>query len=255
MERKKIFATIEARMGSSRLPGKMALELYPGLTALGAVIERLSACKTLDGVIVATTREKKDDPLVHIAQKFMAMCFRGSEDDVLGRVIGAGKMVDTDALVIVTGDCSCISPCLIDEGVNFFLNNQYDLVSNCLEDSYPVGIDLQVVDFKALVKSYEMALTLPHCDDTNNFEHTNFFIKNHPDIFRIYYYHAPEKYKRPNIQIALDTTADLEVIRKVYARLYPKNKFFDIDEVLELLDREPQILKPLEGLDINRLGY
>lgn len=251
---KRVVGCIEARMGSSRLPGKMALELYRGLPALGAVIERLSACPVLDGIIVATTGTSDDDLIVDIAKKFGASYFKGSVDDVLGRVVGAGEGMKADALVLVTGDCSCISPSLIDEGVDFFLAHSYDLVSNCLEDVYPIGIDLQIVRLEALKKAHTMACREEHRNNRNNFEHTNYFIRNHPDLFSLYRYPAKERHQRPDIQLALDTEADLKVISGIYARLYPKKKLFDLDDILDLLDKEPELLHPLKGANVNRTG-
>ncbi|OGW75333.1 MAG: hypothetical protein A2Z72_08365 [Omnitrophica bacterium RBG_13_46_9] len=249
---KKVIATIEARMGSSRLPGKMAMELFKGLPALGAVIERLSACKKLDGVIVATTEGKENDAIVDIAKRFAAMYFRGKEDDVLGRVVEAGRAAGADILVLVTGDASCTSPSLTDEGVDFFIEHDYDFVSNVIETTYPFGIVIQVADHKSLKKARQMADGKPYRDDTNNFEHTNFFIVNHPDIFKIYEYVAPAKYNRPDVRVALDTAADLDVIRGIYRELYPGNKFFDIDDILKLLEEKPYIWSPLEGLNIKK---
>ncbi|MDD5072687.1 MAG: hypothetical protein PHX64_02375 [Candidatus Omnitrophica bacterium] len=251
---KEVYAVIEARMGSTRLPGKMALDLYPGLPALGAVIERLSACKNVKGVVVATTEKDSDDRLLPIAKRFGAGCYRGSETDVLGRVVGAGTVAAAKALVLVTGDCSCISPSLIDEGVDFFFKNAYDLVSNCLEDSYPVGIDMQVAGFSALSRAHETACRAPYNSDSNNFEHTNYFIKSHPELFSSYRYPAPAKFNRPDIHLALDTEADLEVMRRIYGRLYPVNKLFDTGDIIKLLDDEPGILEPLKGRSINRTG-
>jgi len=237
------------------LPGKMAMELYPGLPALGAVIERLGACRYLDGIVVATTDSKDDDTLIDIADRFNALHFRGSEGDVLGRVIEAGRMVKADTLVLVTGDCSCISPSLIDEGIEFFGDNKYDLITNCLKSGYPVGIDLQVVKFSSLEKSYKIALREPYKSDINNFEHTNFFMKSHPDKFSIYNYQVPKNYQLPHLQLTLDTKEDLGVLKNIYKRLYPQNKLFDIDDILSLLKKEPEIMKPLKKLKVNRLGY
>lgn len=256
MKRKKMaVATIEARMSATRLPGKMALELYPGLPALGAVIERLKACEKIDGIVVATTDKSADEPLAAMAKKYGADCFRGSESDVLGRVVGAGASAGADIVALVTGDCSCISPLLIDEGIEFFINKSYDLVSNCLEDTYPVGIDMQVASFQALLKAHDLASHEPYCDDARNFEHTNYFIKAHPDIFNIYRYPAPEKYRRTDIQLTLDTEADLAVLRKIYSRLYRRDRIFDIDDIIKLIDSKPGILDPLKVMKINRLGY
>lgn len=253
---KTIVATIEARMGSSRLPGKMAKEIVPGLTALGAVIDRLKHSSTIQDIVVATTTDPQDDVLAQIASAHGISSFRGSEADVLGRVVGAGRSRQADILVLVTGDCTCVSPKVIDGVVHFFLDHEYDLVSNCVfEDSYPIGIDAQVVAMKALKRAYSLAQQPPYVGDKNNFEHTNFFIKHHPELFRVRQLPAPEKYRRPELALALDTPADLEVMRAIYTRLYPQNPTFDIDEILDILDTEPAILAPLTSLKVNRLGY
>lgn len=242
-------------MGATRLPGKMALELYPGLPALGAVIERVKAAKQVDQVIVATSNKERDDEIEAIARTHGVDAFRGSEDDVLGRVIGAGEHGGADALVLVTGDCSCISPSVIDEGVSLFFSEGCDFLSNCLEDTFPQGIDAQVVSLEALKKAHDLASAEPHCQDSNNFEHANFFMRNHPELFSIYTYRAPQKYHRPDIELLLDTPQDLVVIRNIYERLHGRGKLFDVDDILELIDREPDILKDIIGLTVNRVGY
>lgn len=253
---RRVIATIEARMGSTRLPEKMVKEIYPGLTALGAVIERLKRAKTINEIVLATTTGESENALENIAHRYSIRSFRGSEEDVLGRVISAGKIARADMLVLVTGDGTCVSPTVIDEAVRFFLSHHYDLVSNCVfEDSYPIGIDAQVVSMDALERAYTMARKAPYISDKNNFEHTNFFIKHHPDLFRIHQYSAPAKYQHPELAFVLDTTADLEVMRGIYTKLYPQNPAFDLDDILKLIAREPEISKPLDGLAVNRLGY
>jgi len=252
----RVVATIEARMGSTRLPGKMALELYPGLSALGAVIERLKRLETIQEIVVATTNLPADNRLEEIAGKYGVRCFRGSEENVLGRVVGAGTLASADALVLATGDGSCVSPQVIDAVVRWYLDHEYDLVSNCVfEDSYPVGIDAQVVSFEALERAYGMAQKPLYAQDRNNFEHVNYFIKHHPELFRIYQYQAPEKYHHPEISCVLDTPTDLELMRGIYAKLYPKNPAFDVDDILSLISTDSQMLRAAQQQGVNRLGY
>ncbi len=255
MQRQRVVATIEARMGATRLPGKMALELAPGLPALGAVIQRVRAAPRIDEVVVATSTEARDGAIVAIADRFGVRAFRGSEDDVLGRVVGAGAFAGADVLVLVTGDCSCISPMILDAGIALFFERGCDLLSNCLEDTFPPGIDVQVVRFPALQRAYAMAQEEPYRSDRNNFEHVNYFIRNHPNAFSIYHYTAPPRYHRPNLELLLDTPTDLAIMRAIYARLHPQNPRFDLDDLLTFADREPEIFLRAQRQQINRVGY
>lgn len=251
----KVVATIEARMGSIRLPGKMALELLPGLSALGAVIERVRRTSRIDEVVVATSMESRDDAIAAIAERFGVRAFRGNEDDVLGRVIGAGAFAGADVLVLVTGDCSCISPSVLDAGIALFLERGCDFLSNCLEDTFPQGIDVQVVRLAALQRAYAMAQREPYCHDEHNFEHANYFIRNHPDMFSIHRYTAPPQYHHPNLTFLLDTPVDLDVMREIYARLYPEHPHFDLDDLLALVMRAPDLFARARNQQVDRVGY
>lgn len=253
--KRKVVATIEARMGATRLPGKMALELFPGLPALGAIIERVQAAQQIDEVIVATSTEPRDDSIVAIARRFGVRAFRGSETDVLGRVVGAGAFVGADTLVLVTGDCACISQKILDTGIMEFFARDCDFLSNCLKDTYPQGIDVQIVRFSALERAHAMVQKEPYRSDPNNHEHTNYFIRTHPAMFTIHEYTAPAHYHRPELTLLLDTPADLAMLRAVYKRLYPLKPRFDIDDILALVDNEPALFASAQQPSINRVGY
>lgn len=251
-----IIATIEARMGSNRLPGKMTMEIAPGLTALGAVIDRLQHSRTIDGIVVATTADARDDALAAIATAAGVGCFRGSEDDVLGRVVGAGTAARADMLVLVTGDCTCVSPFVIDAVVEEFRkSDDCDLLSNCLEDVFPIGIDAQVVRMQALRDAYVLAQSEPYRNDTNYTEHTTYCLRQHPERFRTRQYRGLAEYHRAGLVLALDTAADLAVMRAMFARLHRSGTCFEIGSLLELLDHEPEILAPLARVTVDRWGY
>lgn len=251
----RVIATIEARMGATRLPGKMAIELAPGLPALGAVIERVRRAACIDGVVVATSTESRDDAIAAIAERFGVHAFRGSETDVLGRVVGAGASAGADVLVSVTGDCSCISPMVLDAGIALFLERGCDFLSNCLEDTFPQGIDVQVVRFAALQRAYAMAQEEPYRRDQNNFEHVNYFIRNHPDMFSMHRYTAPPQYHHPNLILLLDTPLDLDMMRNIYTQLYSKNPQFDLDDLLRFVKVAPDMFVRVREQQVNRVGY
>lgn len=251
----RVVATIEARMGSTRLPEKMATELFPSLPALGAVIERVQRATHIDDVVVATSTEARDGAIVAIAERFGALVFRGSEQDVFGRVVGAGASARADILVLVTGDCSCISPTILDWAIAEFSVRTCDFLSNCLEDTFPPGIDAQVVRFASLQHAYALARVEPHNQNANNFEHVNYFLRNHPDTFSIHRAIAPPRYHRPDLELLLDTPADLVMMRSIYAHLYPKNPRFDLDDILAFADAYPNVFASAQQPGVNRVGY
>ena len=151
----KIVATIEARMTSSRLPGKVLMEIN-GKPTLHYLVQRLKAVESIDEIVLATTTNDTDDVLIEFAKLEGIKYFRGSEDDVMGRVLGAAKSVDADVIVEICGDCPLIDSNLIDQLVETFKINDADYVCNNLERTYPIGMDTQVFFTSALEKSEEL---------------------------------------------------------------------------------------------------
>lgn len=135
----KIIATIEARMASSRLPGKVLLPLA-GKPALERLIERLKRSNYLDGIVVATTDKPGDEAIEALAKSLGVGCFRGSEDDVLGRVLGAAQSAGADVICEITGDCPLLDWRVVDRGIAEFFAAPLDYACNCLTQSYPLGL-------------------------------------------------------------------------------------------------------------------
>lgn len=251
----KIVATIEARMGATRLPGKMALEVSPGLTALGAVIERVQRCTAVDDVVVATTTEVRDDQIVHIAHRHGVRCFRGSETDVLGRVVGAAVFADADTVVPLCGDCTCVSPRVIAVAVSEFRANPCDCLVHGPEQTYPNGIEVPVVRRDALERAHAQVLEEPYCRDENNVEHTTYFLLHHPEQFAIRYYGAPPSHRRPDLTVLLDTPEDLAFMRAIYGYYYATTPHFDLDDLLRFADAYPDVFAAAQQPSVNRVGY
>ena len=143
-------ASVEARMTSSRLPGKVLMESLPGVSMLEYMINRVKKSNNIDDIIVATTINKEDDPIVELCKKLKVKFFRGSEDDVLLRVLNAHEHFKSDIIVELTGDCPLIDYELIDKIIDVYNNNNYDYVSNSHVRSYPDGFDVQVFSTKLL---------------------------------------------------------------------------------------------------------
>ena len=172
----RIVATIEARMNSSRLPGKVLLKAKEK-SMLEILVERLQQVKSIDDIIVATTTNPKDNEIAYLCAKKGLGFFRGSEEDVMGRVIGAAKSAKADLIVEITADCPIIDPNIIEQIINIYIANKVDYVGNAKIRSYPDGMDTQVFSLKTLEKSYEMT------DNKIDREHVTLHIRNNPNIF------------------------------------------------------------------------
>ncbi|MFZ3132817.1 MAG: NTP transferase domain-containing protein, partial [Desulfosporosinus sp.] len=151
----KICATIEARMSSTRLPGKVLLDLV-GKPVLQHIIERLSRSKYVDEVIVATTDNPCDDQIVALCHSIGCAYFRGSEDDVLLRVLDTARDVNADIIVEITGDCPVIDWRHVDHLIELFFSGKYDYAANIIERTFPRGFDTQVFPTAVLAEVNEL---------------------------------------------------------------------------------------------------
>ncbi len=236
---KRINAIIEARMGSSRLPGKTMMEIV-GKPTIALLIERLRYARNITDIIMATTVNKEDDVIAEFCCGFGVKCFRGSSEDVLGRVYHAAQEHRTDVVVEVTGDCTLLDPWLIDECIDIFLKADYDYLSNFIEQSYPPGIDVQIFTFAALERMHREA-------KAEKFrEHVTLYILKNPGYFKMHNVYAPPELHYPDWHLELDEYADYELIKVIYEHLYPKNPAFTTMDIIGLLKERP------EWLELNR---
>ncbi len=230
----KVVATVEARMRSSRLPGKVLLELA-GKPALERLVERLRRARRVDQVVIATTDNPADAPIAELAERLGVGCFRGSEDDVLDRVLSAARAYAADVIVETTGDCPLLDPEVVDRVIEAYQAGGADYVSNVLERTYPRGLDVQV--FATAVLAEVAALT----DDPADREHVSLYIYQHPEKFRLKNVASglPERYH--SLRLTLDTPEDLSLLRAVYEELSPSRPDFRLEDVLRLFDRRPEL--------------
>ncbi|MBM3491852.1 MAG: hypothetical protein FJX68_15705 [Alphaproteobacteria bacterium] len=147
-----IAAIIQARMTSTRLPGKV-LAAIGGRPALQLMLQRLSACRRLDRIVVATTVNATDDPVVALCRQLGVASFRGSEQDVLGRLLAAAEAQGAEGIVRLTADCPIIDPAVVDEAVALFAQGDFDYVSNARLRTYPDGLDVEVLGRQALARA------------------------------------------------------------------------------------------------------
>ncbi len=229
-----VVCTIEARMTSSRLPGKVLLPAA-GKPLLEHMVERLRRSRHVDQIVVATTVNADDEPISELAERLGIGCFRGSEDDVLSRVLGAAQAYDAELIVELTGDCPLIDPPIVDHIVDEFRRGDCDYAANVLEPTYPRGMDVQV--FPAAVLAEVATLT----DDPADREHVSLYIYEHPERYRRRNIHSA----RPDagsLRITVDTPEDLAVVRAVFEALYPQDPTFGFDEIMAFLDAHPEVV-------------
>jgi spore coat polysaccharide biosynthesis protein SpsF len=231
-------AIIQARMTSTRMPGKI---LSPILDKpmLELLIERLRRAQRLDDVWVATTDNATDDPTEELARGLGAGCFRGSELDVLDRVLKAAHAAAADVIVEITGDCPLIDPAVVDRLVDTYFANQYDYVSNVLHRTYPVGLDTQVFSTKVLERVASLT------DDPVDHEHVSIYIYKHPQLFSLHNVESglPDGEEVGRMRLTVDTPEDFALIKAIYEELYPSKPDFILPDILDLLQRRPDLLE------------
>jgi spore coat polysaccharide biosynthesis protein SpsF len=230
----KTVATVEARMSSSRLPGKVLMPVQ-GKPTLEHLIERLRCARTVDEIILATTVNPADAVLEKFAQRLGIRCYRGSEDDVLDRVLQAATTARADTIVEVTGDCPLLCPEVIDQAVELYTSGAGDVVSNTCTQTYPQGVDAQVFSRKLLKDASERT------SDAAHREHVSLYFYENLRQYRIHVFEAPPEFRAPDLRFQLDYPEDLQFIRGVYADLYPMNPRFGLREILNLLARKPEL--------------
>lgn len=229
-----IVATIQARMGSTRLPGKVLLTAQ-GKPFLTHMVNRLKRAKLVDNIVVATTVNKKDDPIVDLCKKEGIAFYRGSEEDVLGRLWQALKKYKATINVELTGDCPLVDPAIVDMLIDFYLKHDYDLVTNFDKVTYPSGFDLQVYSTETLTRAEKMAKSPEYR------EHTSLYMKRHRDIFSIYNIEAPKGLCYPDYYVEIDEESDYKVLKSIFDALYPENPDFSALDVVNFLNDNPKI--------------
>ncbi len=231
----KIGAIIQARTSSIRLPGKVLKELpyASGITCLEQVIRRLKKSEKLNDIIVATTKEKEDNEIINIVKKENVKYFRGSMEDVLSRYYFAAKENNLDIIVRVTSDCPCIDADITDLTIDEHINKMVDYTTNSLVRTYPHGVDVEVFNFNALEKAHKNA--------TKDYEkeHVTPYINRNPQIFKINIVKAPQELYAPDIRVTLDTEEDYALLCAVFDYLYPKNKYFNAYDIVNLFIQKP----------------
>tara|TARA_R110000782_G_scaffold243386_4_gene329991 strand:+ start:45658 stop:46371 length:714 start_codon:yes stop_codon:yes gene_type:complete len=226
-------------MTSTRLPRKVLAPVC-GKPILEMLIERLARARTLDGIVIATTVNATDDPVADLAGRLGLSCFRGDEQNVLARYVGAARENDATTIVRITGDCPLIDPKIVDTVVARHFASGGDYTSNTQERTYPIGMDVEVFTRDALDQAGAEST------DPDEQEHVTTFIYRRPKRFRLVSVIAPVAETDPVLRLTLDTSEDLELISRIFGELFPMNPTFTLKDVLALIAADPNLR------DINR---
>lgn len=225
---------VQARMASTRLPGKVMLPLA-GQSMLARLLERLHHVKKADALVVATTINPLDDVIALWCQSHGVACRRGSEDDVLSRYASAASAAGGDVVVRVTADCPLLDPVLVDQAIAAFETGECDYLSNMLPPSWPYGMAIEVFSAQALMEANREATLAAER------EHVTPFIYWHPERYRIK--NLASSQNLSHHRWTVDTAEDYKLVKLIFENLYPGQPNFSMADVLSLLDAHPDWLK------------
>lgn len=231
-----IVTVIQARMGSTRLPGKVVLPLAGGPLLL-RLLERVNASKLKGTVIVAATIDSEDDIITDICKIEDIPVYRGSINDLLERHYMAALPYKPDAVIKIPSDCPLIDPAVIDKVISYYIKNNFDYVSNLHPASYPDGNDVEIMSFEALSKAYRNA------DKQFEREHTTPYLWENPELFKIgnVAWRKKLNYSMTH-RFTIDYPEDYLFIKSIYDELYLIKPLFILSDILELLNTRPELM-------------
>jgi len=225
-----ILAILQARMTSTRLPGKVMRPLL-GKPMLARQIERINRAKLIDRLSIATSEHVSDDCIASLAAETGLSYYRGALDDVLDRFYQAAKTFTPLHVVRLTGDCPLADPDLIDRVIEHHIRGNYDYTSNTIEPTFPDGLDIEVFTFSALATAWRNATT------PSAREHVTLHIYSNPECFRIGSYKSQIDLSK--LRWTVDEAVDFNLVQLIYESLYPIKPAFTTNDIIELLDRQP----------------
>ncbi|MDL2263809.1 glycosyltransferase family protein [Synergistaceae bacterium OttesenSCG-928-I11] len=229
----KTVGIVQARMTSTRLPGKI-LKTVLGKPLLEYELERLNMVPSLDVLMVATTTNTTDDPVVELCKRLNMPVYRGSEHDVLSRYYEAATEQKADAVVRFTADCPLIDPGISDSVIRHYIDNADDL-DYCAVDvsTYPRGMDTEAFSMKVLKEAFKQGHEAP------DREHVTHYIHTKRDKFRVWMKESGSAWGK--YRLTVDTPEDFELIKEIIERLYPQKKDFSLTDVVRLLEGNPSL--------------
>lgn len=231
-----IYAIIQARMGSTRLPGKVMMDLC-GSPVIEHVVNRLNKSNLIDKIIIATSEDSNNGPIIDFCQKNNILYFVGSEDDVLDRYYQTAiknNVKDDDIVVRITSDCPLIDPFVVDKVIGEHISNKNDYTANVIKCTYPDGLDCEVFNFNVLKEAWINA------NLSSQREHVTLYIRDNPDKFKLG--NVENNKDLSNLRWTLDEKEDFIFINEVYTNLFNQDSFFTMNDVVQLLNEKQELL-------------
>ena len=224
---------VQARIGSTRLPGKILKEVL-NKPLLEYLIERLRRVKLADQVIIATTDQSADQEIITLCNKLEVNSFCGSEHNVLDRYYQCAQAYQLDNIIRITSDCPLIDPEIIDQVIETYINGQYDYVANTLGSrTYPRGMDTEIMSYATLERVYKKAYKPAHK------EHVTLYVHEHSELFRTHSVQLKDNLS--HYRLTVDTIEDFELIKAIIEPLYPEKADFSLVDCIKLLKEKPQL--------------
>lgn len=228
--------TLQVRMGSERLPGKV-MRYFAGKPMIWHLITRLRQCQTLDEVIVATAESEENDVIESFCIEEGVYCYRGSEEDVLGRMRESLDLAQADIGVVVYGDNPLIDPTIVDEHIRFFqVAGDYDWVGNNLKTTFPPGMEVEVFTLESLTDAANRTA------DPKIREHGTLFIRQNPSIYRLHNIEATGPRFRPDIYLGVDTAVDAQMLDVIFDHFQGVHNV-SLEQILCFIDLYPDLAK------------
>lgn len=231
-----IYAMIQARMGSTRLPGKVMKDIM-GSPILEHLINRVKSSEMFDDIIVVSSDSPENRAISDFCKENNVNFFAGNEEDVLDRFYQAGlfyNLKDDDIIIRITGDCPLIDPLIIDNIINQHVDENNDYTSNVIIRSFPDGLDCEVFNFSVLKDIWEKS------NLKSEREHVTLYIRNNLDSYKIGDYVNDNDLS--NLRWTLDEKEDFIFINSIYEKLFDKVNLFSTSDILDLLEREPELV-------------
>ena len=227
----KFTVMIQARTSSKRFPRKV-LAMIEKKPMIWHVIQRVKQIPMVEQIVLITSDKKEDKILQKIAKETGINFFTGSLSDVLGRHYKCAVKFEADPIIRITGDCPLIDPKIVEEMSRFYMDHDYDYVSNILNRTFPDGLDAEIFSFKVLKLMFEKAQL------KSEREHVTLYIKNNIKKFKIFDFTSKKDLSR--FRWTVDEKEDLKFVRKIYAEMRPRINFSSKD-VMKIISKKPHL--------------